>query len=92
MTSLSPLIGAGYACAFIQVMSSPLMVKEFEVVSKDIVPFKGWWHNKLLRIFLVFLLTTVGYTAWVHGSAAIEFSTLSSTKHKQQEPLSLLSQ
>lgn len=69
VTSLSPLIGAGYVCAFIQVMTCPPVVKEFEVVSMDIVTFKGWWHNKLLRIFLVFLLTTVGSSlgTWIGG-------------------------
>jgi pheromone shutdown-related protein TraB len=58
VTSLSPLIGAGYVYAFIQIMTCPPVVKEFEVVSKDIATFKGWWHTKLLRIFLAFLLTT----------------------------------
>ena len=69
VTSLSPLIGAGYVCAFIQVMTCPPVVKEFETVSTDIATFKGWWHNKLLRIFLVFVLTTFGSSlgTWIGG-------------------------
>ena len=69
VTSLSPVIGAGYVCAFIQVMTCPPVVKEFEIVSKDIATFRGWWRNKLLRIFLVFLLTTFGSSlgTWVGG-------------------------
>ena len=69
VTSLSPLIGAGYVCAFIQVMTCPPVVKEFEAVSADIATFKGWWHNKLLRIFLVFVLTTFGSSlgTWIGG-------------------------
>ena len=69
VTSLSPLIGAGYVCAFIQVMTCPPVVKEFEAVSVDIATFKGWWHNKLLRIFLVFVLTTFGSSlgTWIGG-------------------------
>jgi pheromone shutdown-related protein TraB len=69
VTSLSPLIGAGYVCAFIQLMTCPPVVKEFELASKDISTFKGWWHNKLLRIFLVFLLTTAGSSlgTWIGG-------------------------
>ncbi len=76
ITSLTPLIGAGYVCAFIQVMAKPPVVKEFEQVSTDIGSVKGWWHNKLLRIFLVFLLTTLGSAAgtWVGGYKI--FSTL----------------
>ena len=61
------LIGAGYVCAFIQVMAKPPVVKEFEQVSVDIGSVKGWWHNKLLRIFLVFLLTTLGLGRWNLG-------------------------
>ncbi|MBV5317357.1 MAG: TraB/GumN family protein [Desulfobulbaceae bacterium] len=69
ITSLSPLIGAGYVCALIQIITCPPMVKEFEEASKDIGTFKGWWKNKLLRIFLVFLLTTFGSSlgTWIGG-------------------------
>ena len=69
LTSLTPLIGAGYVCAFVQVLTAPPVVKEFEQVSADIATFKGWWRNKLLRIFLVFLLSTTGSMlgTWLGG-------------------------
>lgn len=69
ITSLSPLIGAGYVCAFVQIMTNPPIVREFETASKDIGSFSGWWKNKLLRIFLVFLLTTFGsgLGTWLGG-------------------------
>jgi pheromone shutdown protein TraB len=69
VTSLTPVIGAGYVTAFVQVMTTPPVVREFEAVSADIVSFTGWWHNRLLRIFLVFLLTGFGSTigTWVGG-------------------------
>jgi pheromone shutdown-related protein TraB len=69
ITSLSPLIGAGTVCAFIQVMTCPPVVKEFEAVSRDLSTFTGWWRNKLLRIFLVFILTTLGSVlgTWIGG-------------------------
>jgi len=69
ITSLSPLIGAGYVCAFVQIMTRPPIVREFEAASKDIGSFTGWWKNKLLRIFLVFLLTTFGsgLGTWLGG-------------------------
>ena len=69
ITSLTPVIGAGYVCAFVQVMTRPPVVKEFETVSADIVTFRGWWQNKLLRIFLVFLMTGLGSVigTWVGG-------------------------
>jgi len=69
ITSLTPVIGAGYVSAFIQVMNCPPVVKEFETAGDDIGTFKGWWKNRLLRIFLVFLLTGLGSAigTWVGG-------------------------
>ena len=60
VTSLTPVIGAGYVTAFVQVMTQPPVVREFESVSEDIGRLKGWWQNKLLRVFLVFFLTGFG--------------------------------
>jgi len=60
ITSLTPVIGAGYVAAFIQVMNCPPVVKEFETVGDDMGTVRGWWQNKLLRLFLVFLFTGLG--------------------------------
>lgn len=60
VTSLTPVIGAGYVTAFIQVMTRPPVVREFETVGEDMTSIPGWWRNKLLRVFLVFLLTGIG--------------------------------
>jgi pheromone shutdown-related protein TraB len=60
ITSLTPVIGAGYVAAFIQVMRTPPVVKEFETVGDDMGSLTGWWRNKLLRLFLVFLFTGLG--------------------------------
>jgi len=60
ITSLTPIIVAGYVAAFIQVMRTPPVVKEFETVGDDMGTVKGWWKNKLLRVFLVFLFTGFG--------------------------------
>ncbi len=69
ITSLTPVIGAGYVCAFVQVMTRPPKVKEFENVGADIGRIRGWWQNKLLRIFLVFIMTGLGSSigTWVGG-------------------------
>lgn len=60
ITSLTPVIGAGYVTAFIQVMTRPPVVREFETVGDDMSTLFGWWRNKLLRVFLVFILTGIG--------------------------------
>lgn len=60
ITSLTPVIGAGYVCAFVQAYYQPPVVKEFQTVIDDVGTFSKWWSNKLLRIFLVFFLTSFG--------------------------------
>ncbi|BCO08078.1 conjugal transfer protein TraB [Desulfolithobacter dissulfuricans] len=69
ITSLTPVIGAGYVCAFVQVMTNPPVVREFEAVGQDIGSVRGWWRNKLLRVFLVFFMTGFGSSigTWVGG-------------------------
>jgi pheromone shutdown-related protein TraB len=69
VTSLTPVIGAGYVTAFVQVMVRPPVVREFETVTEDMSTFTGWWKNKLLRVFLAFLLPGLGSMigTWIGG-------------------------
>ena len=60
LTTLSPLIGVGYVAAFVQAYVCPPLVREIESVTDDVRIPRRWWQNRLLRICLVFLLTTVG--------------------------------
>lgn len=62
ITSLSPVIGAGYVTAFVQAYVLPPRVREFESVSDDIGTLRAWWSSRLLRVFLVFILTSIGGT------------------------------
>ncbi len=68
-TSLTPVIGAGYVAAFVQTWYLPPTVQEIRNVGDQIATFSGWWKNRLLRILLVFILTTVGSIVgtWVGG-------------------------
>ncbi len=68
-TSLTPVIGAGYVTAFVQTYVHPPLVHEFQSVGEDIATLRGWWHSRLLRVFLVFILTTLGSLigTWVGG-------------------------
>jgi len=59
-TSLTPVIGAGYVAAFVQAWLAPPFVREFQSVGDDIAVASRWWRSRLLRIFLVFVLTTLG--------------------------------
>jgi pheromone shutdown-related protein TraB len=69
VTSLTPVIGAGYVTAFVQVLVRPPVVREFETVTEDMSSFSGWWKNKLLRVFLAFLLPGFGSMigTWIGG-------------------------
>ncbi|HXK26346.1 MAG TPA: TraB/GumN family protein [Myxococcota bacterium] len=59
-TAIHPLLGAGHVLAFLQAWLVPPVVRELENVADDAAVVSRWWSNRLLRIFLVFLLTTIG--------------------------------
>jgi pheromone shutdown-related protein TraB len=72
-TSLTPVIGAGYVCAFVQTFLRPPVVLEFQSVGEDLSSPSRWWGSRLLRIFLVFILTTLGSIlgTWVGGAKIV---------------------
>ncbi len=69
VTSLTPVIGAGYVTAFVQAVMQPPLVKEIQNASADMGSIRGWWHNNLLKVFLAFLLPGVGSMVgtWLGG-------------------------
>ena len=61
MTAIrGPVIGAGYVTAFVQAYLCPPRVRDFETVSEEILQLPRWWKNRLLRVFLAFILPTLG--------------------------------
>ncbi|HXV75350.1 MAG TPA: TraB family protein, partial [Candidatus Polarisedimenticolaceae bacterium] len=70
LTSLSPVIGAGHVTAFVQAYFRPPRVRDFEKVSEEIPRFGRWWRNRLLRVFLAFILPTLGSAlgTWLGGA------------------------
>ena len=60
ITSLTPVIGAAYVTAFVQAWVRPPVVREFQSVGEDVAVVRRWWENKLLRVFLAFLLPGLG--------------------------------
>ncbi len=69
LTTLSPVIGVGHVTALVQVMMQPPRVHEFETVLADMLRIPKWWGNKLLRVFLAFMLPSVGGAIglWIGG-------------------------
>jgi len=60
LTSLNPTIGAGMVVGLVQAMVAPPTVSDLEKVGDDIATLGGWWHNRVTRVMLVFLLSSVG--------------------------------
>ena len=72
-TSLTPVIGVGYVTAFVQAYLQPPLVRDFQTVAEDIAVPRKWWSSKLLRVFLAFLLPTIGSIigTWVGGTRIV---------------------
>ena len=60
ITSLNPTIGAGFVTGLVQSFVAAPTVHDMEHVGEDLVTIKGWWRNRLARILLVFLLSSIG--------------------------------
>ncbi len=60
LTSLNPTIGAGFVTGFVQALVVPPTVRDMEHVAEDLVTLKGWWKNRLARVMLVFLFSSIG--------------------------------
>lgn len=62
ITSLNPTIGAGFVTALVQAYCSPPTVADMEKVADDVINLRGWWHNRVTRIILVFFFSSLGST------------------------------
>jgi len=60
ITSLIPVIGAGYVTAFVQAWVCPPRVRDLQNVAEEVSTARCWWSNRLLRVFLAFLLPSLG--------------------------------
>ncbi len=60
ITSLNPTIGAGFVTGLVQAFIAPPQVKDMEHVAEDIAKLSGWWRNRLTRVLLVFILSSLG--------------------------------
>lgn len=60
ISSLNPLIAAGWFAGLVEVLVRKPSVKEFESLSDDILNIKGFWRNKVTRTLLVVVLANLG--------------------------------
>jgi pheromone shutdown-related protein TraB len=70
LTALSPLIGIGHVTALVQSWVRPPLVRELSSALDDLGTLRGLWENRLLRVLLVFTLSTLGgmIGTWVGGA------------------------
>jgi len=60
ITSLNPTIGAGMVTAAVELFIRKPTVNDFSDLRQDTASAKGWRKNRVARILLVFVLSTLG--------------------------------
>lgn len=60
ITSLNPMIGAGVVTAAVEAYLRHPYVRDFKELRRDASTVKGWWRNRVTRILLVFLFSSLG--------------------------------
>lgn len=60
LTSLNPTIGIGFVTAACEIFLRKPQVSDFATLRRDVMQWRGWWSNRVSRVLLVFLFTTLG--------------------------------
>lgn len=60
LTSLNPMIAAGWVSGLVEAFSRKPKVKDIENLPEDILSIRGFWRNKVTRILLVVVFTNLG--------------------------------
>jgi pheromone shutdown-related protein TraB len=60
LTSLNPMIAAGWVSGLVEAFSRKPKVRDFENLQKDIHTIRGFWRNNITRILLVVVFTNIG--------------------------------
>jgi pheromone shutdown-related protein TraB len=60
LTSLNPMIAAGWVSGLVEAFSRKPKVIDFENLQEDIHSLRGFWKNKITRILLVVVFTNLG--------------------------------
>ena len=60
ITSLNPMIAAGWVAGLVETFIGKPKVKDFESLPADILSLKGFWKNKITRILLIVVFTNLG--------------------------------
>ena len=78
ITSLCPFVGVGFLTGITQAFICKPKVKDIEDLSTDAGSLKGFYKNRVLKVLLVFLLSSLGSSIGTFVSGADIISKLSS--------------
>ena len=62
ISSLSPLLAAGWFAGLVEALIRKPSVKDFEALADDVHTLKGFWHNKVTHVLIVIALANLGST------------------------------
>jgi pheromone shutdown-related protein TraB len=73
LTSLNPTVGAGMVTGAVEAWLRKPTVGDFDALRDDAMTLKGWYHNRISRVFLVFFLSNLGSAAgtWIAGFSMV---------------------
>lgn len=60
LTSLNPMVAAGWVSGLVEAFSRRPRVIDFENLQEDIHSLRGFWKNKVTRVLLVVVFTNLG--------------------------------
>jgi pheromone shutdown-related protein TraB len=60
LTSLNPMIAAGWVSGLVEAFSRKPKVRDLESLHDDILTIRGFWKNNVTRVLLVVVFTNIG--------------------------------
>lgn len=76
-TSLCPVVGVGIVSGIVQAYFCKPKVKDLESLSEDAGTLKGFYKNRILRVLLVFILSSLGSSIGTFAASGKLISLLS---------------
>ncbi|MBR5933772.1 MAG: TraB/GumN family protein [Treponema sp.] len=77
LTSLCPFIGVGFLTGITQAVVCKPKVSDMETLQDDASSLKGWYKNRIIRVLMVFVLSSLGSTIGTFAAGADIVSLLS---------------
>ena len=60
ITSLNPMVAAGWVCGLSEAMLRKPRVRDLETIAEDITTIRGVWRNRVSKILLIVVLANLG--------------------------------